>query len=57
VSHTDGKTPKLADPDHHAVKAALRITCPSCGAHPGQHCRGLHRRIVHYARCTMKDSR
>lgn len=46
--------PKLADPENRHVKRALRIKCPSCGAMPGQRCKALYYRIVHFARVEMK---
>lgn len=45
-----------ADRQHPATAAALRVECPRCGAVPGQRCKALHLRIVHYARCTWKTS-
>lgn len=32
---------RLADPNDHAVKAALRQACPTCKAEPGQWCIGV----------------
>ncbi|WP_165692559.1 zinc finger domain-containing protein [Mycolicibacterium fortuitum] len=48
------KVPKLANPKHPAVQAALRKPCPACKAEPKQRCKGLHYRIVHFARCEFK---
>lgn len=51
------KQSKLANPTSPQVRDALRRPCPytkDCGAQPGEHCRGLGRRLVHYARCSWK---
>lgn len=49
------QAPKLANPNNAAVRKALRITCPSCGAEPGDRCRKIGKRIVHYARVELRD--
>ena len=51
---TSTKRPKLADPQHPAVRAALAKPCPACDAEPRQRCKRLHYRIVHYARCDFR---
>lgn len=52
---TTKNTPKLADPANPSVRVALRKTCPRCDAEPGRRCRGLHYRIVHYARVEFRE--
>lgn len=47
---------RLANPNDPATKRALAITCPNCGARPGQRCKALHHRIVHYARVEFRPN-
>ncbi|SBS73833.1 conserved hypothetical protein [uncultured Mycobacterium sp.] len=49
------KTSKLTNPNNAAVRKALRIVCPSCGAKPGERCTRIGKRIVHFARCELRE--